>query len=124
MPYTLPDFNLFMDWWDHPDVPVTDPASIEDIPCQLYRNSRGGDTNTPRAQIRISVDWVGILIMPTTSGAAGNPCVECPKGSGAYYRIDRGEWVHRGFPNEYLTCDATPCTIPGKTAVDSDTDLS
>jgi hypothetical protein len=124
MAFTLPDFNTTFDLWVYPNGPGVGAADLSNIPCQLYRNSRGGDSNTPRAQLRMSTTDALLIAFPPVSGALGNPRIECPSGSGNFYRIDRGEFLHKDFPNEYVQADVTPCnaTTPWAT-IDSDTSL-
>jgi len=126
MAFTPPVFNLDMDWWNPPPFPSAMPTPAPNFylpEVQLYRNSRNADSNTGRAAIRTSIILLVGLTLPTVAGAAGNPIVECPAGSGAFYRIERGEWMHRGFPNEYISMDATPCFSNG-TRIETDTDLT
>jgi len=120
MSYTLPNFNLIMNWWDNPNMPVVDPPDHDDIQCQLYRPPRS-ETNTALAIIRVPPEY-SVLGFPPVAGVAANPIVECPAGSGAYYRVRRGEWQHRGFPNEYIAIEVNPCHANGAT-IDSDSDL-
>lgn len=121
MAYTLPNFNILCDVWILPAKPADGPPTHVDIPCQLYRNSRLADNNSPRAQLRLST--LSSPLVPTSgSGAAGNPIVECPSGSGNFYRAERGEFMHRGFPNEYVSVDVTPCQLSG-VRIDTDTTL-
>lgn len=122
MAYTLPDFNLLFDWWDFTHTPSAVGPDQTDLAGQLYRNSRGADTNTPRAQLRVPTSVGTGLANPPTSGGANNPIVECPQGSGCFYRVERAEYIHRGFPNEYVALDVTPCQDTGA-RIDSDTDL-
>lgn len=124
MPYQVPDFNLDAAFWISPANPNSDPADFPSVPAQLYRNSRHADV--PQVYIRIPASFANIPFPRDSTSAGTNPIVECPVGSGAFYLVGRGLWMHRGFPNEYIAVFASPIwndgTPPFPTSV-SDSDL-
>ena len=107
--YVLPDFNLLADQWVYTNKPSLGPPDRVDIPVQFYINSRD-----PNSQFDPQIRMASFAV-PTVSF---NDCFECPKGSGRYYKTQKAEVVHPGFPNEYwgiivVRCDAALTTQPG-----------
>jgi len=124
MAYEPPNFNLTAAFWINPHDPNSSAADFPSVPAQLYRNSRHADV--PQVYIRIPVDFANIPFPRDSTSASTNPLCECPVGSGSFYLVGRGLWMHRGFPNEYIAVFASPVyndgTIPFPTSV-SDADL-
>jgi len=120
MAFYLPNFNLSASWWKFGDTPADDFPTETEIPCQVYRLAKQPSVQSI-ATLRIPIEY-SFLEFPATFGVLSNPIVECPEGSGTYYRIQGCVWMHRGFPNEYLAMRGDPCLDNGVT-IASDTDL-
>lgn len=124
MPYQVPDFNLTAAVWVPGNDPIGNPPDFPAVPCQVYRNSRSQSGS--QAMLRIPAAFASIPL-PGDSGLTFDLFFEVPVGSGAYYRADRGLWMHRGFPNEYIGVLANPVVRNafdnGFIFSDSDTDL-
>jgi len=124
MAYETPDFNLTAAIWLNPNDPLTDPADFPSVPAQLYRNGR--QVEGSGAQMRIPAAFDNIPFPSASTSSPTNPIAECPVGSGSYYLIGRGLWIHRGFDNEYISVLVTPlipdAALPWNFAV-SDGDL-
>lgn len=107
MAFSLPTFNLVCNIWIIGDQPGEGPASWQDIPCQLYLNSR-----TPVAQ-EYGTYWAWspsiFLRLPIAEKLAWEQAgiIEIPSGDPEYYIPRLKEKMHRGFANEYLVifCD-------------------
>lgn len=124
MPYNVPDFNLTAAVWLPGNDAKYNPPDFPSVPAQVYRTSRG--LQTSQAMIRIPASFSNIA-MPGDSSQTFDIIIEVPVGSATYYRVDRGLWMHRGFPNEYIACISNPVVRNqfdnGWIFSDSDTDL-
>lgn len=110
MPFYPPNFNLLASAWNALHVPNIDFPDWEDVPCQLYLESRpsGLDTSISDAE-----SWTpSVLIRFPKILTALSTTVwiwEVPAGSERYYRVFFKETCHMGFPNEYLVHFCTQC---------------
>lgn len=116
MPF-LPDFNLLMHGWVHPNNPDNgDPPDFVDIPCQLYYESRQGSSAISymssqewptsvvfRMPLGEIVEWMSAWIVGWND----------PLGNDTYYRPFFKQRVHAGFPNEYLAMLCVQCADDG-----------
>jgi len=113
MGYVLPQFNLLARVWYVPRRFSSGAPDAVDVPCQLYVYSRplmdvqyGEKTLwVPPVTLRLPKEKVGTW--------AQMGLVECPSGSERYYLTRWKEWMHLGFPNEYLIAMVDQCTAEG-----------
>jgi len=127
MSYTLPEFNLTMKYAiDGTQQPQNVVTWYGPYNCQKYLPSR------PVLNQSAFVWWWGYFVPlfrvdPATFLAywgddpdGWDPAyIECPDGSGQYYRVFAFEMMHQGFPNQYpvfasVRCsgDSNPLLIP------------
>lgn len=107
--FLLPTFNLLADQWISPNKPSLGAANRFNIQVQLYIDARN-----PGAQFDPFIRMSNVAV----ATVAFNDVFECPQGSGRYYKAQKCEVVHCGFPNEYwsiltVRCDAFATSQPG-----------
>jgi len=98
MPYYLPNFNLNMIGWHGIGV---GPPDYGPVACQIFINSR---VPAIEGTAFIGSALPAIYVRSPSPGIAyaQNDALEIPAGSGDRYNLDWVEYVHRGFPNEYV----------------------
>lgn len=126
MAYRLPTFNLLANVWtcDANPFPTDGLPTYTDVPMQKYIAPRSSWPVSPPASPSY---WRNYhppvqLRMPRVSPAFGPwpgwkmSCIECPAGSGQYYRPTFNDIQHEGFVNEYGLVIAVQCNAAGKTS--------
>lgn len=112
MPYSLPTFNLTMDWWNWPVVPgvIAPPVAptFGPVPCQMYFNSRVIWPGTANIFVRFPEDLTGNLY-------GFQDVFEAPSASGRYWRVIELARIHEGFTNVYWAAKAIKCDGNGAT---------
>lgn len=113
MAYTVPQFNVPVDFWSTGHIPDDDPPDFENVSCQFYIYSRVSfdvqpcelELYQPPMQLRVprsaALAWVAGQVF------------EVPAESGRYYRARYKDRVHLGFPNEYLVIFVVQCGSDG-----------
>jgi len=102
----LPNLNLRCNIWraiNVPAFPPVAPPDIANLPCQLYAhkgNFSAGYLATFGGFMELRVAKQTPLHPGTTSTGDGD-VVECPAGTGRFYRLKASDDAHRGFANEY-----------------------
>lgn len=111
MPFTLPNFNLSTNVWDPGVAPNSNPPTFVEN-AQLYVNSKMIETQA-YLQVLSAQVWVEIRF-PKNPGVykAGQIC-EIPASSGYYAKVFTLNFMHRGFPNEYIALGCYQCDIHG-----------
>lgn len=118
--YTLPDFNLALDWWQPANVPVVGPPDYAGVPAQLFLPSRSpfnaqfGFLNVPTwyVQIRTPTNFKTLTGIPppyVSSIFANNVEAGWPW----YYIVIWWQTQHLGFPNEYTLFECVQCSTLG-----------
>jgi len=118
--FRLPVFNLTANAWTTDTVPDAGEPEITGLEGQLYVPSRGAIDITPGS------DPVYVPPIYFRYPIATDPprlyYVECPAGSGVYFRVRWTSINHQGFSNEYWSAvveycasDGTPVYFPGET---------
>jgi len=119
-PYRLPVFNLTLSGWTTPLGPSVVGPDVFDLPCQLYLNTR---QMAPVDSNDLSDYFPPIgFRYPIGAGVGRLYWIECPVGSGVYYRVRWSHEAHKGFPNAYweaiadMVCaTGVPQVYPGAT---------
>lgn len=102
MGYTLPTFNVLCNIWrgpGHVGAPALSPV------CQLGYPGRGPFQVIPGTLPTGQIPW--FLRLPARTDirdagvVGGGDTVECPAGTGRFYRVQWADDVARGFTNEY-----------------------
>jgi len=103
--YVEPAYNLLMSVWLGGTPPDGNPPAAVDIPCQVYINPRyfidihEADTGyyTPPIIIRVPKGQITLRRTDIVL-VSGSPR--------DYYKIHWGQWMHKGFPNQYIIYQA------------------
>lgn len=113
--YTLPNFNLGMDFWAPGLSPgAGDPNTLHKS-CQYYEPTRTifqygepGASLSPLVpiEIRCPIDILGLYAGPYISGIIG---LKDSTNTHRYYRVVWWDIVHWQFPNEYFLCHVLQC---------------
>lgn len=105
--FTLPDFNLVASVWVAPNTPFGGgPADFTNKPCQLYVQNRpvlsytqvNGAADDPIVIIRVdykTFDDMGPLLKSVWQ-------IVDQFANKWFYSVCWWEYIHRGFPNEYI----------------------
>jgi len=122
MAFSLPQFNLLLDFWQPGGVPNVDPPDISDLPAQLYYGFRSPNQSLGANPVSTSFNPVSIFRL------ARSPDVTSliPIVSGYfkwtdsrfhdwYYQIIWWDWDHAKFSNEYLVMACIQCNKDGTT---------
>lgn len=113
MAFTPPDFNVLANLWFGTNTPNTGLFDFENQACQLYVTSRGPFDvdgllpNNFSPPIYFRMPWA------SDSNWRETQIVECPAGSLRYYRVRWKEYMHVGFPNQYLVIILNQCDGDG-----------
>lgn len=113
MAFTPPDFNVLANLWFGTNTPNTGLFDFENQECQLYVTSRGPfdvDGTLPNnfsPPIYFRMPWAANFNWRETQ------IVECPAGSLRYYSVRWKEYMHVGFPNQYLVIILGQCDGDG-----------
>jgi len=99
-------------------MPANGDPDFEDVPVQKYVASRAAWPVTPPWSTGFYLAYHPPIQLrfPHISPFSGTwrawkvTCVECPAGSGQYYRTFMGDIQHEGFPNEYVLVIGVQCT--------------
>lgn len=105
----LPSFNLLADFWPNPTTPATHPPGALAIPCQLYFDPRhGGDdkiVSTTQNEVAVYLRIPAHLVTAGTidpKRISGWRLMHPPMARPFYYVSMWWEFMHWGFPNEYV----------------------
>lgn len=119
MPYTPPKFNLLANVWtcDGNVKPSNGAADYVDVPCQKYVASRAAWPVTPPWSTGfylayhppVQLRFQHVSPFTGTWRTWKITCVECPAGSGQYYRTFFNDIQHEGFVNEYVLLVGAQC---------------
>lgn len=104
--YTLPNFNLVMDYWQPGVLPVSGPAFTK-ITAQLYFHSRADidiqanslQNYMPSIYVRAPSAVLGAMVPPLVGGILGIGIAS----TNYYWSIRWWEFTHLLFPNQYIT---------------------
>jgi hypothetical protein len=103
--FTLPNFNLRCHVWNDPARPPG-PASLSNVPCQLYATRVIGTEFTAEDPLH----WYVLqqVRLPAGTDVRWSPGstfflsrLELPAGSGMLWNVHQVVDFHKGFPNEY-----------------------
>lgn len=109
--YKLPTFNLMLNYWNSfiSVIPPTIPPTLT-VKCQL-RMSRAaavagvaGSSSGPGPIMFINVPPFTPIQGGMGLGSHVSTLIECPAGTGRYYRVLWVDDVAKGFNNEYRVC--------------------
>lgn len=124
MAFTLPNFNLTLDWWVYGNLPSLGPPDIGGVPAQLYVDTRtlfvvpkaGGVDAIFVEWMRIQNVWPFVFPPPYVGSVFG---WTDPAGNQWYYLVKSWEWAHVGFPNEYLDMLVMQCDNAGDQTINN-----
>jgi len=116
--YTLPDWNIAADWWQVADLPTTNPPTIAAYPAQMYYATRTGFAEKQvlsvadirLVEFRVKIGFIVAVTLPIVGSvfqildAAGNKW---------NYLVQYWDYVHFGFPNEYVALLCCQCDTAG-----------
>jgi hypothetical protein len=121
MSFSLPTFNVTLEYWAQPDTPFTQPLPDGTTLGQIYISSRGALDVTPG----LIPEWVPPIWVRTPlvflSHLISRPSIG---GVFRYTDITFNSWclairwwmhMHRGFPNEYAAFLVEQCGPNGTT---------
>lgn len=104
MPYLPPTFNLLCNIWTGPAVVPPFGAPRLTTHCQLRIYKTAAEVNASGFSTGMYVSLLlpaGTDIRGLFGFTAAQDLVECPAGSGRFYKVQTFDDVAKGFPNEY-----------------------
>jgi len=110
--YTVPNFNLLINFWTGGHNPTLFPVDVANVPGQRYVNSRSPmvilwhDRGT----------WLYPVILRLPLGVYTPVEADIWQQAGptlGFYLVQWVERIHKGFPNEYLAAYSLACTAGG-----------
>jgi len=117
MSWNVPQWVSLCNLWSVGETPADDVPFETDLECQLYLPARGILDITPGEPLLwVPPIWFRLPLSARTSWEAYS-IVECPAGSGEYYRARFKQVAHLGFPNEYLSSVVDQCDENGVSIV-------
>lgn len=118
MAFSLPSFNIVVNWWVPGNTPFANPPSVTNMPAQLYWYSRGSWDTTPT----VPTEWypsVFIRLANTSPVGTVGPAVggifsfQPTFGPVRYYAVTWWDFIHPGFGNEYMSFMVRQCDQMG-----------
>ena len=107
-----------VDWWTQVDLPATNPPTIVGTFAQLYYATRTGFSEKQvlsvadirLIEIRVNVAFVGLGNQPYVGSVFG---ILDQFGNTWTYLVQYWDFVHFGFPNEYVAFLCCQCDFSG-----------
>jgi len=102
MAFQVPSFNIAADVWHPPNAPPAVPDDTVD--CQLRaagKQSTGQDSNQQGWPFLWALLVAAGTDLRDVFNGGGQDTIECPPGTGRFYKVELVDDVARGFTNEY-----------------------
>lgn len=111
-PPKIPTFNLVCRvWYGFVPIPPIGAPNLDNVPCQLLAGEFVFGVYTPMDMF-LKVPAGTNIHYSRTGAFVGADTVECPKGSGHYYRLTYVNDVARGFANQHRFAIMTEAGVP------------
>jgi hypothetical protein len=113
MPYTPPQFNISVNWWNPGHTPSADPPDAT-FNAQVYLPSRAANEvmdstiefHYPTVWFRLSIASWMLISKPAVHGVLG---YTDDTGYVSFYDLIWWNVQHSNFPNAYVECQTMQC---------------